>query len=156
MAKECIWVSESTQGDNIGFIGDIQNIHACRCLATVGAAASEENFLARIRTGFVVVHNAVMGVFGIPTCNKHGRRRIWLQIVNANTVCATTHSVQIARLVVDDHGVGGQRTARGDAWKLGDNSVVYLRKVEHLNAATSLTDSVGVCLIGLHVAPQTG
>ena len=148
----CVGVA-SDHGDR-ALVGHIQDVDTGVRLATVGSAAREEHFLARVRTGLVVVDHAVMRVLGGPGRRHHRRRGIG-ERVDAQAVAATAHAIQVAGLLVDDHGVrGGRRRARVHCVRQGHHAVVDVGQVEHLDATTTLAHRVGPRLVGLDVAPH--
>ena len=156
MAEVGVGVGVATDHRDRALVGHVQDVETGVGLTAIGSTTREEDLLARVGTRLVVVDHAVMRVLGRPGRRHHGCRRV-RQRIDAKTVAATAHAIQVARLLVDDHGVrGGRRRARVDGVHQCHHAIVDVGQVEHLDAAATLAHRVGPGAIGLHVSPQAG
>ena len=156
MAEVGVGVGVATDHRDRALVGHVQDVETGVGLTAIGSTTREEDLLARVGTRLVVVDHAVMRVLGRPGRGHHGCRRV-RQRIDAKTVAAATHAIQVAGLLVDDHGVRRRRgRARIHRVHQSHHAIVDVGQVEHLDAAATLAHRIGPRLVGLDVAPHAG
>ena len=143
-------IDQLSQQYDVGLVGDIEDIETHRAIA----GTEERHLAAGEGTRLHLDDLSIMHISIGPTALEH--RSAWIvEVVKAQSIAATTTSVQVTRVSIDGDIVRGESSPGGDGVGQGDITVIHIGKVDDLDPTAPFGNRIGEVLISLHISPET-